>query len=80
MSNFSITAWTTHPYMTNLLVIMEVVRYECYTCMRYVVHILWKVRCGTKSWTYFCHINPSKLCVVYSMYNLYTYEQLFSKI
>ena len=40
MSNFSITAWTTHPYMTNLLVIMEVVCYECYICMRYVVHIL----------------------------------------
>ena len=51
MHNFSITAETTHPYMTNLLVIMEVVRNECYTCMRYVVHILWKVRYGTKRWT-----------------------------
>ena len=51
MHNFSITAGTTHPYMTNLLVIMEVVRYEGYIYMRYVVHILWKVRCGTESWT-----------------------------
>ena len=51
MHNFSITAGTTHPYITNLLVIMEVVPYECYICMRYVVHILWKVRYGNKSWT-----------------------------
>ena len=29
MNNFSITAWTSHPYKAKLLVIMEVVHYEC---------------------------------------------------